>query len=97
MIQADKILQFNPGDIAVNYKYNDCIFYALSVGVGMDATDTLQLPFVYEKNLSVMPMMASILGWGADLPIQLTALTTAWSLPVIWMLNCTDLCAPKIS
>ena len=67
MIQADKILQFNPGDIAVNYKHNDCIFYALSVGVGMDATDTLQLPFVYEKNLNVMPTMASILGWGGRL------------------------------
>ena len=40
---------------------NDCILYALSVGVGADPLDRKALPYVYEPNLSVLPTQACVL------------------------------------
>lgn len=40
---------------------DDCILYALSVGVGNDPTDAKQLPFVYEIGITALPMMANVL------------------------------------
>lgn len=39
----------------------DCMLYALSVGAGSDPGDTRALPFIYEEQLRVLPMMANVL------------------------------------
>jgi acyl dehydratase len=62
-LNYEKIIASDPGDIAVRYTKDDSIFYALSIGIGMDPTDAGQLKYVYEKNLEAFPSMASTLGW----------------------------------
>jgi acyl dehydratase len=44
------------------YEAKDCILYALGIGFGHDPMDEHELPFVYEKNLKVLPTMATVLG-----------------------------------
>ncbi|MGE0230673.1 MAG: MaoC/PaaZ C-terminal domain-containing protein [Flavobacteriaceae bacterium] len=48
----------------------DCLFYALSVGMGRDPLDEKELPFVFERHLRVMPTMAAVIctpgHWVAD-------------------------------
>lgn len=39
----------------------DCILYALSVGLGNEPTDPRELRYVYEQDLAVLPMMASVI------------------------------------
>jgi acyl dehydratase len=46
-----------------SYEPKDCILYALGVGLGHDPMDEDELPFVYEKNLKVLPTMAAVLGY----------------------------------
>jgi len=62
-LNYEKIMAHNPGDIAVRYTKNDSIFYALSIGIGMDPMDAGQLKYVYERDLEAFPAMASSLGW----------------------------------
>lgn len=45
------------------YDEKDVMLYALSVGLGSDPMDDRQLPFVYEKDLRVLPTMAAILAY----------------------------------
>jgi acyl dehydratase len=50
----------------------DAMFYALSIGLGLDPMDPADLPFVYEGALRVFPTMPLIVGhpgnWMADNP-----------------------------
>jgi len=43
------------------YEPKDCMLYALGVGLGHDPMNEDELPFVYEKNLKVLPTMATVL------------------------------------
>jgi acyl dehydratase len=43
------------------YGPKDCILYALGIGFGHDPMNEDELPFVYEKNLKVLPTMATVL------------------------------------
>jgi acyl dehydratase len=45
------------------YGPKDCMLYALGVGLGHDPMNEDELPFVYEKNLKVLPTMAAVLGY----------------------------------
>lgn len=45
------------------YRPKDCILYALGVGLGHDPTNEDELAFVYEKDLKVLPTMATVLGY----------------------------------
>jgi acyl dehydratase len=45
------------------YTAKDCMLYALGVGLGHDPMNQDELPFVYEKNLKVLPTMAAVLGY----------------------------------
>jgi acyl dehydratase len=40
----------------------DAMLYALGAGLGADPTDEVELPFVYETNLAVLPTMAAVIG-----------------------------------
>jgi acyl dehydratase len=52
------------------YTDNDCIRYALSLGLGADPMDETDLPFVFEDGLRVVPTFLSVIGapgaWTAD-------------------------------
>ena len=39
------------------------MLYALGVGLGQDPMNEDELAFVYEKNLKVLPTMATVLGY----------------------------------
>jgi acyl dehydratase len=62
-INYEKIMAYRPAPVEVNYTKRDSMFYALSIGIGMDIADPGQLKYVYEKNLVAFPAMASVLGW----------------------------------
>lgn len=55
--------------------WRDCIMYALGIGIGLDPSEELDLPFVDETRLKVQPTMANVLGdpgfWMRDLPLGL--------------------------
>jgi acyl dehydratase len=40
----------------------DAMFYALSIGLGVDPLDSQELPYVYERELKVFPTMPLIVG-----------------------------------
>jgi acyl dehydratase len=50
-------------EVAQAYTEKDAILYALGVGLGRDPMNADELPFVYEKNLKVLPSFAAVLGW----------------------------------
>jgi acyl dehydratase len=55
-----------------SYDWQDCVLYALGVGVGMDPLDLGQLAFVREDHPAVLPTTATVLGysgfWAEQLP-----------------------------
>jgi acyl dehydratase len=48
-------------DVRHSYTTRDTILYALGIGMGSDPLDRSELRFVYEKDLQVVPVMASVL------------------------------------
>jgi acyl dehydratase len=53
-------LEIPPAEQA--YEPKDSMLYALGVGLGHDPMNEEELAFVYEKNLKVLPTMATVLG-----------------------------------
>ena len=58
-----------PHDLVENWEFalaaqtiraEDCLFYALSVGMGRDPLDRGELPFVYGPEIRVLPTMAAV-------------------------------------
>lgn len=49
-------------DVEHSYTLRDTMLYALGVGCAADPTDPVELRFVYEENLQVLPTMAVVLG-----------------------------------
>jgi acyl dehydratase len=70
-IDYDKLLALKIPDVEQTYGPKDCILYALGVGLGLDPVNENELPFVYEKNLKVLPTQAVVIGypgfWARDL------------------------------
>jgi acyl dehydratase len=62
-LNYETIMAWSPADIAVRYGEQDCILYALGVGLGMDPLNPGELKFVYERALEAFPTMAVVLGW----------------------------------
>ena len=62
-IVYDKLIALDIPPAIQVYEAKDCILYALGVGFGHDPMNEDELPFVYEKNLKVLPTMASVLGY----------------------------------
>jgi acyl dehydratase len=44
------------------YDAKDCMLYALGIGLGQDPMNEDELPFVYEKDLKVLPTIGTVLG-----------------------------------
>ncbi len=62
-IVYDKLMALAIPPVEQVYGAKDCILYALGVGLGQDPMNEDELPFVYEKNLKVLPTMATVLGY----------------------------------
>ncbi|MEI7805321.1 MAG: MaoC/PaaZ C-terminal domain-containing protein [Hyphomicrobiales bacterium] len=70
-IVYEKLLALKIPTVEHTYGSKDCILYALGLGLGHDPMNEDELPFVYEKNLKVLPTMAVVIGypgfWARDL------------------------------
>jgi len=71
-IVYDKLMALQIPPTVQTLTAKDCILYALGVGLGHDPMNQDELCFVYEKNLKVLPTMATVLAyagaWIRDLP-----------------------------
>jgi acyl dehydratase len=62
-IVYDKLMALDIPAAEQTYSPKDCMLYALGIGLGHDPMNEDELPFVYEKNLKVLPTIAAILGY----------------------------------
>jgi acyl dehydratase len=65
-IVYEKIMAMQIPAVEQKYGPKDCMLYALGVGFGHDPMNEDELAFVYEKNLKVLPTMATVLGYGGS-------------------------------
>ena len=65
-IVYEKVMALKVPPVEVNYGPKDCMLYALGVGLAQDPMNEDELAFVYEKQLKVLPTMATVLGYGAS-------------------------------
>jgi acyl dehydratase len=65
-IDFDAAMQTRGTDAAAAYTRKDAILYALGLGFGRDPLDARELRFVYEKDLSVVPTIATGLAFAAN-------------------------------
>ena len=61
-IDYDKLMNYEIPACEQAYTERDVMLYALGLGLGMDPMDRAELPFVYEKDLMVLPTMCCVLG-----------------------------------
>jgi len=54
-IVYDRLLALKIPDVERTYAARDPIFYALSLGLGQDPVSADELPFIYEKDVKVLP------------------------------------------
>jgi acyl dehydratase len=62
-IVYEKLMALDIPPAEQTYTSKDCMLYALGIGLGHDPMNEDELPFVYEKNLKVLPTMAAVLGY----------------------------------
>jgi acyl dehydratase len=62
-MNLDKLISRSFPPLEHAYSTKDTILYALGVGVGADPLDTNELPFVYEKDLRIIPSQASVIAY----------------------------------
>ncbi len=62
-IVYEKLMALDIPPAEQTYGPKDCMLYALGIGLGHDPMNEDELPFVYEKNLKVLPTMAAVLGY----------------------------------
>ena len=66
-IVYDKLMALDIAPAEQIYDAKDCMLYALGVGLGYDPMNEDELAFVYEKNLKVLPTMATVLAHSGSL------------------------------
>src|ERR1700677_5162141 len=66
-IVYDKLMALKVEPAVQVYDAKDCMLYALGVGLGHDPMNEDELAFVYEKNLKVLPTMATVLAHSGSL------------------------------
>ncbi len=62
-IDYDKLLALQIPEVEDTYGPKNCILYALGIGLGHDPMNEDELPFVYEKNIKVLPTFALVQGY----------------------------------
>jgi acyl dehydratase len=66
-IVYDKLMALQIAPAEQVYEPKDCMLYALGVGLGHDPMNEDELAFVYEKDLKVLPTMATVLAHSGSL------------------------------
>jgi acyl dehydratase len=66
-IVYDKLMGIKLPPAEQAYEAKDCMLYALGVGLGHDPMNEEELAFVYEKELKVLPTMATVIGHSGSL------------------------------
>jgi acyl dehydratase len=66
-IVYDKLMALKVEPAVQVYDAKDCMLYALGVGLGHDPMNEDELAFVYEKDLKVLPTMATVIGHSGSL------------------------------
>ncbi len=61
-INYDQLLNYQIPPREQTYTQRDVMLYALGLGLGMDPVNRDELPFVYEKDLQVLPSICCVLG-----------------------------------
>jgi len=64
-IVYEKLMALDIPPTEQTYTSKDCMLYALGIGLGHDPMNEDELPFVYERNLTAVPTLASVVAWGA--------------------------------
>ena len=62
-LDPEKLLALDIPAVEHTYGPKDCMLYALGLGFGQDPMNEDELPFVYEKNLKVLPTFALVQGY----------------------------------
>jgi acyl dehydratase len=62
-IDYEKLIRFPIPAAEGSYTERDTMLYALAVGMGADPVDPRELRFVFERELAVLPTMATVLTW----------------------------------
>ena len=62
-LNYERVMAYRPGPLDASYGEQECILYALGIGIGMDPLDREQIKFVHERGLVAFPTFASVLGW----------------------------------
>ncbi|WP_314963523.1 MaoC/PaaZ C-terminal domain-containing protein [Bradyrhizobium cosmicum] len=57
------VLQQKSTPRSFTYGPKDVMLYALGIGMGRDPMDEWELPFVYEKDIKVLPTAVAVLAW----------------------------------
>ncbi|MBT3409864.1 MAG: 3-alpha,7-alpha,12-alpha-trihydroxy-5-beta-cholest-24-enoyl-CoA hydratase [Halieaceae bacterium] len=57
-IHTEKLLNWTFEEVCHDYVQRDAILYALGLGLGRDPLNKQELPYVYEKDLAVLPTFA---------------------------------------
>ena len=63
----DKLMALDIAPAEQAYDAKDCMLYALGCGLGHDPMNEDELAFVYEKDLKVLPTMATVIGHSGSL------------------------------
>ena len=63
--------------ITQRYEAKDTILYALGVGVGADPVDPVQLPYVYEKHLRILPSQSTDMNANCGSTVSLTTVRSS--------------------
>jgi acyl dehydratase len=59
-IKYPDILDLKTDDVEFAWQDRDAILYAIGIGMGDDPLNSKHLPFVYERNLQVLPSFATV-------------------------------------
>lgn len=68
-VEYDKLMALEGTENEFTYGDRETMLYALGVGMGTDPMDRAELPFVFEKDLTPVPTMATVLAWDETLMI----------------------------
>jgi acyl dehydratase len=66
-IRYPEVLSIEEPGRSFSWGDRETMLYALAIGMGSDPGNGDELPFVYEKNLKVVPTLATVVAWGANI------------------------------
>ena len=70
MIPYDALFNIRSPSSEFAWSERDVILYALAIGYGRDPLDPGELPFIFERELRVVPTFATVSAWGSNPPIR---------------------------